>query len=51
MVKYKDKAIIYGGVSSDDLNEVTIINSKTLSINQGTRAPFRRREHAAAAFG
>lgn len=51
MVKYRDIAIIFGGMSSDDMNELTILKHSNMQISQGARAPFRRREHAAVVFG
>ena len=51
MTKYKDFALVYGGHCSDEVNEITIINTKNMNVIQGSKSPFRRKEHAAAIYG
>ena len=51
MVKCRDKAVVFGGISSDEINEVTIIKTTNMHVSSGQGCPFRRRDHAAVAFG
>lgn len=43
MKAYKQFAYIYGGVNGDILNELLILNMKTLKIKPGPHGPFRRK--------
>ena len=47
MVRHRERAIVFGGICSDEMNELTLINTVTMQITHGARSPFRRRDHAA----
>jgi hypothetical protein len=47
MKSYKNVAYIFGGVNGDTLNDILILNLKTMKIKNGCPAPFRRKNHAA----
>ena len=51
LIQYKNKAIVFGGANADDLNEVSIIDLKSMKYKQGSRSPFRRRCHACCVVG
>lgn len=51
MVRYRDKAIVFGGNCTTEINETTIICMNNMAIKQGERCPCRRRDHAAVICG
>ncbi len=51
MKAYKNFAFIYGGINGDILNDLIIMNLKTMKLKTGLMAPFRRKDHAATMIG
>lgn len=44
---HRSKAYIYGGICYDSvMNDLIILNLKTMQMSPGSRAPHRRKDHA-----
>ena len=51
MKAYKGYAFIYGGVNGDIMNDLLVMNLKTMKFKFGLSAPLRRKQHAATMLG